>query len=275
MTTTKSDKYQVTIVKYGTLATRKSSVYLNYSLYHDEDEEIRMDYFFWIIKNDARTVVVDTGFSRHGGDVRGRTTVRDVAELLAHFGVRPEQSPDVIITHAHYDHIGNLNLFPTSRVFMASSELAFWNSRHGERAMFHHSIEEAEIGYLNQVNEEGRLNLFEKSLEVAPGIVVEVVGGHTPGQAVVKVDTEEGAVLLASDAIHFYEEYDRDRLFMSVANLIEMYEGFDYARALIERGDISHLVAGHDPAVLSRFTAVEGEFEKLAATIGAIPGAAR
>lgn len=271
---TKRDEYRVTIVKYGTLDTKKSNVYLNYGLYHEDDVEVRMDYFFWILESAERTVVVDTGFSRHGGEVRGRTTVRDVADLLAHFGVRPEESPDVIITHAHYDHIGNLNLFPTSRVYLASSELEFWNSRHGHRAMFHHSVEDVEIGHLNDVNEEGRLHLFESSIEAAPGIVIEVVGGHTPGQAMVKVNTDEGVVLLASDAIHFYEEYERDRLFMSVANLVEMYEGFDLARELLERGEVTHLVAGHDPAVLSRFTPVEGEFAQLAATIGSMAGAA-
>jgi glyoxylase-like metal-dependent hydrolase (beta-lactamase superfamily II) len=260
----------VTIVKYGTLSTRKNNVYLNYPLYHEDDDEIRMDYFFWILENDERTVVVDTGFSRHGGDVRGRTTVRDVAELLARFGVQPDKSPDVIVTHAHYDHIGNLDLFPSSRVFLASREFEFWNSRHAHRALFHHSVEDIEIRHLNQVHREGRLNLFEQSVEVAPGVIVEVVGGHTPGQAVVKVNTDEGVVLLASDAIHFYEEYDRDWLFMSVADLVEMYEGFDFVRDLLQSGAVTHLVAGHDPSTLSRFTPVEGEFSDLAATIGTL-----
>lgn len=264
-----NDAYEVLIVKYGTLNTKKSNVYLNYHLYQDVDQELQMDYFFWVLRNDARIVVVDTGFSRHGGDVRGRTTVTDISELLSVVGVDPLSSPDVIVTHAHYDHVGNLNLFPSSRVFMARDELDFWNSRHGHRAMFHHSIEEDEVLHLNQVNADGRLILFDDAIEVAPGIDVVTVGGHTPGQAVVKVRTPEGTALLASDAIHFYEEFDRDRLFMSVADLIAMYEGFDRIREMHESGEIQFLVAGHDPSTLERFTPFPGPYASQIATIGA------
>ena len=268
--TSDTDTYQVVIIKYGTLATKKSNVYLNYHLYHDVDEEIRMDYFFWVLRNAQRTIVVDTGFSRRGGDVRGRTTVTDVAELLKEVGVDATRSPDVIVTHAHYDHIGNLDLFPSSRVFLARKELEFWNSRHGGRAMFHHSIEDEELRHLNEVNTQGRLHLFDTTLTVAPGVDVLVVGGHTPGQAVVKVRTSEGTVLLASDAIHFYEEYDRDRLFMSVADLIAMYEGFDRVREMQESGEIDHLVAGHDPSTLGRFAPASGHYAQQIATIGTV-----
>lgn len=263
-----SDRYQVTIVKYGTLATKKSSVYLNYALYHEEDEPQQMDYFFWILKNAERTIVVDTGFSHHGGDVRGRTTLVDVGELFAALGVYAKDAPDVIVTHAHYDHIGNLNLFPNSRVFLAEAELAFWNSRHATREMFHHSIEDAEVAHLNDVKDEGRLVTFNHELEVAPGVILRVIGGHTPGQVVVTVNTSEGRVLLASDAIHFYEEYDRDRLFSSVADLVAMYEGFDRIRHMQDTNEITHVVAGHDPSTLSRFHSITGALAPYAATIG-------
>jgi glyoxylase-like metal-dependent hydrolase (beta-lactamase superfamily II) len=264
-----SDQYQVTIVKYGTRSTSKSDVFLNYPLYHEADEPIEMDYFVWIVRNADRTVVVDTGFSRHGGEVRRRTQLVDVREAFREFGVDPELAPDVILTHAHYDHVGNLDFFPRSRVFMAAREREFWRSRHASRALFHHSVEDAELAHLDEVARAGRLVLFEDRVGVAPGIEVLVVGGHTPGQCVVKVDTSDGAVLLASDAVHYFEEYERDRLFTSVADLVEMYEGFDTIRAMIDSGEVAHLVPGHDPGTLRRFTPVAGAYASLAATIGA------
>jgi glyoxylase-like metal-dependent hydrolase (beta-lactamase superfamily II) len=266
------DHYQVVIVKYGTRETVRSDVYLNYSLYHEGDGPIGMDYFFWIIRNAQRTVVVDTGFSRHGGEVRGRTSLAIVPELFEKLGVDPGQSPDVILTHAHYDHAGNLNLFPSSRVFMAQQEYEFWSSRHAHRAMFHHSVEDQELDYLHEVAAQGRLTLFRDRIEVAPGIEVMVVGGHTPGQCVVKVQTDDGVVLLASDAIHYYEEYEADKLFMSVADLVEMYEAFDQVREMEVAGAIHHLVSGHDPDTLGRFTPVSGELSGLVATIGSVNG---
>ena len=263
--------YQVTIVKYGHRATVKSDVYLNYPLYHEADAPIEMDYFFWILRGSERTIVVDTGFSPVGGAVRSRTSLADVGALFAEFGVDPSSGLDVVVTHAHYDHIGNLGLFTNSRVFIAREEFEFWSSRHAQRVMFHHSVQDDEIDYLHVVKSEGRLILFDDSYVLAPGVKVTKVGGHTPGQSVVHVETSDGAVLLASDAIHYYEEYERDMLFMSVANLVDMYEGFDYIHELVASGDVSHLVSGHDPDTLNRFTPATGPYGHLAATIGALP----
>jgi len=264
-------RYQVTIVKYGTRSTVKSDVYLNFPLYRESDAPIEMDYFFWILRSDDRTIVVDTGFSPVGGSVRNRTSLADVGELFAEFGVDPATGPDVVVTHAHYDHIGNLALFANSRVIMARDEFDFWSSKHAQRVMFHHSVQDEEIDYLHAVASDQRLVLFDDSYEVAPGVTVTKVGGHTPGQCVVRVETSEGVVLLASDAIHYYEEYERDMLFMSVANLIDMYEGFDRIRELVDSGDVTHLVSGHDPDTLNRFTPATGPHAHLAATIGAAP----
>lgn len=264
-----SDQYQVTIIKYGTRSTTKADVFLNYALYHEADAPIQMDYFVWIVRNAARTVVVDTGFSRHGGDARGRTHLVDVRGAFGDFGVEPASAPDVLVTHAHYDHIGNLDHFARSRVYLARREREFWRSRHAARALFHHSVEDAELAHLDQVDREGRLALFDERTTIAPGIEAIVVGGHTPGQCVVKVDTSDGVVLLASDAVHYFEEYERDRLFTSVADLVEMYAGFDTIRSMIDAGEVDHLVPGHDPDTLSRFTPVTGRYAGLAATIGA------
>src|ERR1700733_15090321 len=101
-------QYEVTIVKYGARSTTRNEVYLNYPLYHEDDGPIAMDYFFWIVRNSQRTIVVDTGFSPQGGQVRKRTLLAEVPDLMHHFGVDPTSSPTVVLTHAHYDHAGNL-----------------------------------------------------------------------------------------------------------------------------------------------------------------------
>src|SRR5262249_58449242 len=56
------------------------------------------------------------------------------------------------------------------------------------------------------------------------------VGGHTAGQAIVTVATAAGPVVLASDAVHYYEELERDRPFSTVASLADMYAAFDQIR---------------------------------------------
>lgn len=265
---THSDTYQVSIVKFGTRSTVKSDVYLNFHIYKTADEPVDMDYFFWVIRNGQRTVVVDTGFSRHGGEVRNRTFLIEPAAAFAALGVDPGDAPQVVVTHAHYDHIGNLNLFPDSDIIMARAELDFWLSSFAARKQFQHSIETEELDYLKRAAGEGRITTFDDDYTVAPGIRISRVGGHTPGQSIVTVQTSEGQVVLASDAIHYYEEFEQDLPFMFVNDVREMYAGFDTIRQLMDT-TASHLVTGHDPSTLERFTPVtSGPLAGLAATIG-------
>lgn len=259
-----AEQYQVTIVKYGTRQTVRSDVFLNYHLYDEPDGPIGMDYFFWVVRNGSRTVVVDTGFSHAGGARRKRTTLIEPAAAFDALGVDRAVGPTVVVTHAHYDHIGNLDLFPASPLVLAEAEYEFWTGPHARRTLLHHSVEDDEIGYLRAAGAQRRLRMFADETEVAPGIRVIRIGGHTPGQSIVTVGTSAGMVVLASDAVHYYEEYERSMPFTQVADLVGMYAGFERIREMPK----SHLVAGHDPATLDMFTPVDGLLGGLAATIG-------
>ena len=266
-----TELYEVVIVKHGTRLTVKSDVYLNFGLYDLPDDPIRMDYFFWVARNKNRTIVIDTGYSAQGALARNRDVLVSPPEAFGMLGITPESAPLVVITHAHYDHAGNIGYFPQSEVVISAEEYEFWTGRHAQRRQFHHSIEESELEQLAAVRESGRLTTFSGRRELAPGIEVIEVGGHTPGQSIVSVATSEGTVLLASDSIHFYEEYDSDIPFTYVADLVGMYEGFDRIHAMEDSGEVSHVVSGHDPDTLARFTAVtEGPLAGLAATIGTL-----
>lgn len=251
---TTPSKNRVSILKYGTRRGRKSEVYLNWNIYGRNDEPIGMDYFVWLIETPSERIVVDTGFSKAGGENRQRTFLAQPIEALAVLGVDPEDAPEVLVTHAHYDHIGNLNAFPKSRVTIAQAEWEFWTSGMENRAQFHHSVEDAELDELRRVESQGRLRTFREVIEIAPGVRMRKVGGHTPGQSIVMVDTADGTVALASDAVHYYEEYEEDFPFAFVADLPAMYAGFDLLHEMERNGEVEHVVSGHDPDTLSRFT---------------------
>ena len=58
-----SEQYEVLAVRYGTRQASAAEVFLNYHVYREPDRPLPMDYFFWVARNPARSVLIDTGFS--------------------------------------------------------------------------------------------------------------------------------------------------------------------------------------------------------------------
>jgi len=258
--------YEVLAVRYGKRVGRKSETYLNYHLYGEHDGPLPMDYFVWVVRNAERTVVVDTGFRPDVGARRGRELLVDPPEGLAEVGVDPASAEVVVATHAHYDHIGNLHRFPAAEVVVSRREFEFWTGPYGKRLQFASSTEAPELAVLAELSEKDRLSFVDGRQQLAPGIELIDVGGHTPGQMVTVVQTGSGQVVLASDAVHYYEEYERDRPFSIIANLADAYRAFDTIRELTS-GPGGILVAGHDPDVMTRFPAYAGGREGLAVQV--------
>ncbi|WP_037078587.1 N-acyl homoserine lactonase family protein [Pseudonocardia spinosispora] len=251
-------EYEVLAVRYGSRVARKAETYLNFHVYGEPDSDLPMDYFFWVVRNGDRTIVVDCGFGPEPGLARRRTMLVHPADALRGLGITPESVSQVVVTHAHYDHIGNLDHFPAAEVVIARREFEFWTGPYARRTQFAHSTEADELARLATIAGQGRLRQVEGTVDLAPGIELTVVGGHTPGQLIAQVAGGDGTVILAADALHFYEELERDRPFFVVADLLEMYQGFDLLREMTEDSG-RLLVAGHDAQVGDRFAGrVEG-----------------
>jgi glyoxylase-like metal-dependent hydrolase (beta-lactamase superfamily II) len=258
--------YDVIAVRYGTRQTTKSDVFLHYALYGEPDEPTQMDYFFWVLRGAGRTILVDCGFNERSGARRGRTMLCSPPLALRRLGIEPSDVSALIVTHAHYDHIGNLDQFPAAQVMMSAAEYDFWTGPLGSRPLFATSAEADDIAALRRIRADGRLTLLAPSgasasplthrvangVWVAAGVYVVEVGGHTPGQLVVLARTADGEAVLASDALHYYDEARLDRPFAHVADLPAMYRGFELLRGLAAEPN-RYLVAGHDPEVMRRF----------------------
>lgn len=263
---------RVLVVRYGTLKSNRAHIFLNYHLYDEPDARQDLDYFFWIIDDPVGIVLVDTGFSRGVGNTRGRQMLIDPVQVVEELGRRPEDVFSIIVTHAHYDHIGNLRHFPNATLYVTAAEYNFWASPTAEHVQFAKLSETSEIEELQRAAQDGRLTTFDREMMVTENVRVELVGGHTPGQSIVTVATRDGDVLIASDAVHLLEELDRDMPFIAAANLPAMYAAFRLIKTRVAGGAI--LLSGHDPSTLSLFPPLEGPLGRFISVAGSSDRAA-
>ena len=105
-------EYEIYAIKYGERMGTRGGMFIHADAH---DAPLAMDYVVWAIKSPERTFVVDVGFGREEGEGRGRTFLRCPTEGLRSVGIEANDVEDVIITHMHYDHAGNLELFPNAR----------------------------------------------------------------------------------------------------------------------------------------------------------------
>jgi glyoxylase-like metal-dependent hydrolase (beta-lactamase superfamily II) len=258
--------YEVIAVRYGTLTARKSQLYHRYEAYGEADAEVEMAYYFWILRAGGETILVDTGFDPVVGARRGRTCLCPPLEALGRAGVERESVSAVIVTHLHYDHIGNLQAFPHAQLVVPRREFEFWTGPAAARFQFASHVEAREVALLAEARRAGRVRLTEGVEEIFEGITARSVGGHSPGQQVTVVAALGGDVVLASDAMHFYEEFELDRPFGVIADLEQMYAAYDLLRELVA-AEGAVLVPGHDPAVAARFPALELESDGIAVRV--------
>ncbi len=263
-----SGTYEVYAVRYGTFAGRLRRD--NFIVPPDPHEgNMPLDYFVWAIVNGERAVVVDTGFDAEEGARRDRTIERLPREGLETIGVDAAKVEDVIVTHLHYDHAGTLGDFPAARFHIQDSEVAYATGRHMCRPALGHSYACDHVVDVVRNVFAGRVAFHDGDGEVAPGITVHHVGGHTMGLQFVRVMTRRGPLVLASDAAHFYENMRAGAPFPIVYNVADMLEGHRRMRAMA--GSDDRVVPGHDPLVMAYYPAPRSDLDGVVARLDADP----
>jgi glyoxylase-like metal-dependent hydrolase (beta-lactamase superfamily II) len=242
--------YRIYAVRYAHRACTTSEAF--YGDYHRAP--MTMDYFVWALTNGRETVVVDLGFTESVGTRRGRQFLRCPGKGLSEIGVEAAAVKHVILSHFHYDHVGNYALFPNATFYVQDSEMAFYTGRNAALPAFRHSVEVDDVCALIRLNYERRMQFVDGSREIVPGIAVHHVGGHTAGMQIVTVAHAKGQAVVASDASHYYRNFEENIPFNTLQDLPRMYSAFGKIRELASSPDL--VLPGHDPLVLERLKRV-------------------
>jgi glyoxylase-like metal-dependent hydrolase (beta-lactamase superfamily II) len=251
--------YRAYAVKYAEREARRGEHFIGGD---PHDAPMPMDYFVWAVVGPDQTWIVDTGFGTLDAISRNRHLVRSVTDALGTIGIDAGTVTDVIITHLHYDHIGGHAQFPAARFHIQDREMAFATGRHMTHHAINHAFTAAHIADMVMLVHGGRVVFHDGDQQLAPGLSVHHLGGHTDGLQVVRVHTAAGWLVLASDATHYYENIGSGRPFPIVFDMGAMLEGFAIVRSLADRPEL--IVPGHDPLVLQRFTPVSSELDGVA-----------
>lgn len=246
----KLPEYKIFAIRYATRDARRAEHFVGGD---PHDAPMPMDYFTWAVVGPERTFLVDTGFTAEIAARRKREFLRCPIESLKSIGVEPDAITDVIITHLHYDHVGNFHKLPNARFHLQERELAFATGRHMRYPYFRHGFEVEEVVGMVRLNFKRRLELYDGDVDLAPGLTLHLAPGHTAGLQVVRVHTQRGNVVLASDSSHYYENLESNRPFSAVLDVGDAIDSFRKVERLAASS--RHIVPGHDPLVMQRYPA--------------------
>lgn len=134
-----------------------------------------------LVKSDKRLVLIDTGV---GGALQAS---------LEQAGYKPDAVTDVLLTHAHPDHVGGLLkgtdlAFPNATIRMSAAE---WKSMQGDAKM-------ADLAKAISAHVEP----FKAGKRVAPGIRSVALRGHTPGHVGYRIASGKQTLFDIGDTVH-------------------------------------------------------------------------
>ena len=253
------ETYEIFALRYAHMARRRGDNFLGGD---PHDGPMPMDYFVWLLRSSKRSILVDTGFNAKTAKERARDFLCCPIESLSVLGIDAKEISDVILTHLHYDHAGNLDKLPHATFHVQDQEMEYATGRCMCHASLRHAYAVEDVVELVRSVYQDRVVFHDGDANFAPGIRLLHIGGHTKGLQSVQVRTKRGNVVLASDASHYYENMDRGRPFPIVYNVAEMLEGYAKLKAAADSPD--HIVPGHDPRVLEIYPRLDEQHPDVA-----------
>jgi len=161
--------------------------------------------------------------------------------MLGEMGIAAEAITDIIVTHAHFDHLGSIAEFADAHIFIQKSELLSWYEAIALPKRFAHLtaiIDPDNLRTALRASLEHRVMLIDGDKDnVLPGVHVRLGSGHTIGQQFVLIDTASGRRVISDDRVYSSHQLtgrDNDGVYIPLNNATgsvwEQFKTIDKAR---------------------------------------------
>jgi glyoxylase-like metal-dependent hydrolase (beta-lactamase superfamily II) len=226
-----------------------------------DDGRVDLPFSFVLARRGDRNVLVDTGFMQDehsSGFSRkfGIPTWISPVRLLGELGIAAEAITDVILTHAHFDHMGSIAEFPNAHIFIQKSELLSWYEAIALPKRYSHLTAIVDPDNLKTALEasiQHRVTLVDGDKnDVLPGIHVRLGSGHTIGQQFVLVDTAAGRRVISGDCVYSRRQltgHNNDGVYVPLNNATgSVWEQIKTIDKMNDElgGDLTKLIILHD-----------------------------
>lgn len=183
----------------------------------------------WLLLRDDRVVLVETGSPAY---------IPLLSARLARLRLSVNEVTDILLTHAHWDHLSNIMMFPNAQVWIGAEELAWARTLPTDEPF----ISSLHIDELHRRGDD--VNLIVGGVEIMPGISTIATPGHTPGHLAYAVETDSAPLLFAGDSVKNLYELAT----LQVDSTLDLPASIDSIRRLRAhmQSTGARLVPGHD-----------------------------
>ncbi len=219
-----------------------------------QDERIDTVYAIWLVRGGSHNILFDSGFHRKRWFEEWTILdyVRpDRAVQLA--GVAPDEVTDIIISHAHWDHLGGIDLFPRAIVWIQREEFRYYTGEAWQPGGDHDGIDPEDVQWLIRLNTEGRLRLVDgDDVEILPGIRAYTGGRHTYASQYIRIDGSPPLVL-ASDNAYLYRNLESKMASATFSEADHAANVRNQARMIRLAGSVDRVIPGHDALQFQKY----------------------
>jgi glyoxylase-like metal-dependent hydrolase (beta-lactamase superfamily II) len=228
-----------------------------------KDQKIEIAMVVWLIRGGGHAILFDSGFHRDTflKDFPMKDYLRpDKAVETA--GVKPEEVSDVVISHAHWDHMGGIDLFPKASIWIQKEEYRYYTMDAWQPGGDHGGIDPEDAKELVQLNTEGRMHLVDgDNVEIFPGIRAYTGARHTYASEYLRVEGNPTFVL-ASDNCYFYLNLSSHLASATFSDADHAANIAAQSRMIELAGSPDRVVPGHDALQFQKFP-TEGRVAKI------------